>query len=121
MIQLLLHAIGDYIVQNDWMALNKKKKTLQGEFACQVHCITYALPFFLITDWLGVLLIYLSHYIIDRTNIIAWFIAFKNGVKDIKNFGFHHERPFAISIWLYIIVDNIFHIVCNYLIIKYLN
>jgi hypothetical protein len=43
--QLILHAVGDYLIQNDWMAQNKKKLTWLGELACQIHCITYSLPF----------------------------------------------------------------------------
>lgn len=120
MLQLIFHLIGDYIIQNDWMALNKKKRSLKGELACQIHCITYSLPFLFIGSWQAVLAIYISHYIIDRTNLVAWFIAYRNGVGDIVNFGFSHERPFAISIWLFIITDNIFHIICNYLALRFL-
>ena len=120
MIQIFLHLIGDYLIQNDWMALNKKSKTLKGELACQIHCILYALPFLFIGSWYSVLGIYISHYILDRTNIVAWYLAVKNGVFHVRNFGFSEERPFAISIWLLIIVDNIFHILFNYLFLTYL-
>ncbi len=115
MIQLILHAIGDYLIQNDWMALNKKKFTWKGELACQVHCITYSLPFLFIGSWQAVLLIYINHYLLDRTNTVAWFLAIRNGVFNVRNFGFSKERPFEITIWLYIITDNTFHIVFNYL------
>jgi hypothetical protein len=111
MLQLILHALGDYITQNDWVALNKKKLSLKGELACQIHCITY---------WQAVLAIYISHYIIDRTNVIGWFIAIRNGTFNVANFGFGQERPFVITFWLYIITDNIFHIICNFLALKYL-
>lgn len=120
MIQLILHAVGDYLIQNDWMALNKKKRSWKGELACQLHCITYSLPFLFIGSWQAVLAIYLSHYLFDRTNIVAWFLAFRNGVSNIDNFGFGEDRPFAITIWLLIITDNIFHIICNYLALLYL-
>lgn len=113
--QLLLHLIGDYILQNDWMAVNKKKLTLKGELACQIHCITYSLPFLFIGSWLSVLLIYLSHYLIDRFNFIPWFISVKNGVFHKKNFGFPEDRPIYLTMWLCFIIDNIFHICCNYL------
>lgn len=43
-----------------------------------------------------------------------------NGVDDIENFGFKHDRPFAITIWLSIITDNLCHLICNYLALKYL-
>ena len=39
---------------------------------------------------------------------------------DISNFGFGVERPFAITIWLYIICDNLLHIICNYIALLYL-
>jgi len=120
MLQLLLHGIGDYIIQNDWMALNKKKKSWKGELACQTHCILYALPFLFIGSWKAVFVIYLSHYILDRTNIVAWFLAIRNGVFNIKNFGFGEERPFAITIWLLIITDNLFHVIFNFLALTYL-
>lgn len=115
--QLLIHLVGDYVIQNDWMALNKKKRNWIGELACQIHCITYSLPFLFVGSWFSVLLIYASHYLLDRTNIASWLIALKNGMSDIKNFGFTHDRPFAISIWLNIFFDNTLHLVCNYLIL----
>jgi hypothetical protein len=118
--QLLLHLIGDYLVQNDWMALNKKKLSWKGELACQIHCITYSLPFLYIGSCSAVLTIYLSHYILDRTNIVGWFLALRNGVFHVRNFGFGGERPFVITVWLYIITDNVFHVLCNFLALKYL-
>ncbi len=123
--QLLLHGLGDYIIQTDWMAQNKKKKGLMGFIACQIHCITYSLPFFLIGSWQAVLAIYLSHFAIDRTKILDYALAWKNNVKmgkklDISNFGFKRERPFAISVWLYIITDNVLHLICNYFALKFL-
>ena len=47
-------------------------------------------------------------------------IGIVTGKYDIENFGFERSRPFAISIWLYIICDNLLHIICNYLALKYL-
>lgn len=125
MIQLILHAIGDYFLQTEWQALNKKKPGKIGLYACLKHCTTYSLPFLIIGSWLAVLVIFLTHFIIDRTNLVAYLIAIKNGTKkensfsidsiddyDIANFGFHKDTPFTLSIWLYII--------CNYLALKYL-
>lgn len=120
MTQLIFHGIGDYLIQNDWMALNKKKITWQGELACHLHCITYSLPFLFITTWQAVIAIYVTHYIIDRTNIVGWFLAVKNWTFNTENFGFAKERPIFLTLWLYIIVDNLFHVILNYLSIKYL-
>jgi hypothetical protein len=118
--QLLLHLFGDFILQNDWMALNKKKQGYSGTIACLVHTLTYAIPFLLIGSWLAVIVIGLTHYIIDRGHLVEKFIRFKNNETYKDNFGFMKERPFAISIWLYIIIDNIFHLIINYLAIMFL-
>lgn len=120
MIQLLLHGLGDYLIQSDWMALNKKKKNLTGEIACQIHCITYALPFFLIGNYIQVFLIYITHYIIDRFHIIEWFLAIRNGVYHTDNFGYSLERPVVLTLWLYIITDNLIHLIFNYIILTYI-
>lgn len=123
--QLLLHLLGDFIIQNDWMALNKKKKTPIGFLACFIHSVTYSLPFLLITSWDAVIIIGSTHFIIDHTKIIDYIICFKNGrfndikTGDIPNFGFHPDRPKFISVWIYIFVDNTFHLIINYLAILY--
>lgn len=133
--QLILHGIGDYFLQTDYQGLNKKNPGTKGFLICLKHCIAYSLPFLLIGSIEAVLVIFITHFIIDRTNLVAYLLAMKNNVKkevspeggwsfpymyDITNFGFGHNRPFAISIWLYIISDNILHIICNYLALKYM-
>lgn len=137
MLQLILHGLGDFIIQTGWMALNKKKPGFKGFLACLVHCVTYAAPFLLICSWQATAAIFASHFIIDRTNIVSYLIAMRDGVfkksvppdkmnyqfpymYDVSNFGFPNDRPLAISIWLNIIFDNFLHIVCNYFSILYL-
>ena len=129
MIQLILHGIGDYFIQNDWMALNKKNKGWLGFLACLIHCVTYSLPFLFIAPFGAVFAIFASHFIIDRTNLVSYALAIKNNVKrdanlgggyDISNFGFGLSRPPFIAIWLNIITDNILHIICNFIALKYL-
>jgi hypothetical protein len=140
MLQLIFHGIGDYYLQTDWQALNKKKRSWIGFYACFKHCVTYSLPFLFIGSYKAVLVIFITHFIIDRYNFIPYLIAMKNNVKkeevyltengvqmltgkkvyDVSNFGYGLERPFAISIWLYIICDNLLHIICNYIALKYL-
>lgn len=106
----LAHLVGDYIIQNDWMALNKKNSW----WPCFVHCATYALCFYpLVGLSVPLLLIFWTHYIIDRHKMVDWFLAARNNVWHIRNFGFNEERPVFITIWLYIITDNIFHILIN--------
>lgn len=118
-IQLILHLLGDFILQNDEVRLHKKDKNLTGLLYCIFHCITYGIVFLFITNWLGALLIAISHFLIDRWNIVGKFIKYKNGASNLKNFGYSEDRPMFMSVWLYIIQDNALHLMCNYLIIKY--
>jgi hypothetical protein len=115
--QLLLHLFGDFILQNDNVGVRKKEKSLTGLLYCLYHCLTYSLPFLLITNWKACLLIGIGHFIIDRWNIVGHFIKTKNFVDTLENFGYKKERPFSITIWLYIIQDNSIHLIWNYLII----
>ena len=109
-IGFLCHLTGDYLLQNDWMALNKKKTW----FPCFVHCILYTLPFYIfLGNGYYLWIIFLSHYFLDRYHLVDWFLAIRNGVFHIRNFGFSEERPALITVWLYIITDNIFHILFN--------
>lgn len=131
--QLLLHAIGDYWLQTDKQALGKKNKGWYGTKMCFFHCLTYSLPFLLIASWKAVLVIFITHYIIDRTKLVDYMIAIKNSTTrktggkcgleweyDISNWGFDITRPKFLTLWLYIACDNILHLICNYLAIKYL-
>lgn len=90
------HLIGDYLLQNDWMAGNKKNNS----WICLVHIITYMIPF-LLTDlnWIQLLLIVAQHYIQDRTHFVAWFCRVTNKFQmDFNKF------------WGHVIVDNVIHI-----------
>lgn len=134
--QFLCHCVGDYWLQNDWMACNKKLKW----FPAIVHGLLYTLPFLLITQsWKALLIIMVTHTIIDHTNIVL-------KLNQIKNWDFTHYRlflleqlggglvkktsthaadgyglrPLFIRVWLIILQDNILHLLINYLTLKYL-
>jgi len=100
------HLIGDYILQNDWMAQNKKKSS----WACLTHVLFYSLPFifFGIPLWI-VGLIALQHFLQDRTNFVIWFM-------NAKGSALFSEPPMAP--WSIIVTDNILHLlflgICNY-------
>lgn len=124
--QLILHGIGDYFIQTDKMALNKKKKGWYGFWQCFIHCLTYSLPFLLIGSWQAVSVIFITHFAIDRTKWLEYALAWKNGVRyengnlNIENLGFGKNRPIVLTLWLYIITDNLLHIIINYLALRYL-
>ena len=126
-IQLLTHLVGDYILQSDWMAVNKSKKTLP----CLVHVLIYTACFFISGLLFGhisltaLLVIGTTHFIIDRNPIlIKKLIWWKNRIlkpykihtpswNDCHMTGFDPARPDYIRVWLMIVVDNIFHLVIN--------
>lgn len=94
---LLCHLIGDFIIQNDYMAQNKKHSDLH----CFIHIVTYMLPFlFIHLAWWQLLAIAIQHYILDRTMIVGW-------IMDIKGSKLFREQ---LHPWSWIITDNILHI-----------
>lgn len=107
---VMFHFLGDYITQNDWMALNKKNHT----FHCLIHTMVYLLPFFLINglSLIAVLLIGVQHFIQDRTNLVVWFMNIKGSDKFVKP---------PCGPWSIIITDNVIHVWWIFLIVKYLN
>jgi hypothetical protein len=73
--QLVAHAVGDYILQSDWMATEKTKKSL----AAFVHVVTYTLPFLFLTQvWWALALIAGTHFVIDRWRLARYVCWLKN-------------------------------------------
>lgn len=105
---IFAHLIGDYLVQNDWMAVNKKGKSM---WPCLVHTLLYT-ACMLITSftWQQLLLVGIQHYIQDRTNFVVWFL----NAKGSPNFA---RKPFAP--WSILMCDNIFHILWMEIVSRY--
>lgn len=92
------HLIGDYLLQNDWMAFEKKKNSL----VCLVHVTTYLTPFlFCDFHWWQLLLIGAQHFAQDRTGFIVWLMKIKGSEKFATG---------PCSPWSIIVTDNIIHI-----------
>jgi hypothetical protein len=120
LLAIIGHLVGDYLLQNDWMALNKKKwknscpiNCLEHRildcfnFPCFVHCVLWTLAVCLFSGWHSIPVIaflFVTHYIQDRTQIIGWWMRLK--WKDQSKFA---EPPMAP--WSLIVVDNVWHIV----------
>ncbi len=117
--QLIIHLWGDYITQNNWMANNKTKFTLEGWLACLIHCVIYTLPFLLLTtSYIAIIVIFLTHFLIDKFRLAVYLVQLKNWI--FTDTGFPKEMPNYLSFWLLIIVDNILHITINYFTLMYL-
>lgn len=143
--QLLLHLLGDYILQSDWMANGKTYRSLP----CLIHATIYTLPFLLLRPSAAALLtIWITHFLIDRYRVAKYVCYFKNflcpvhvwlfvdrdeedGTTDwwprdryvwtnCNATGYPSDVPPFLAMWLMIITDNTMHLAINYLSLRYL-
>jgi hypothetical protein len=116
--QLVAHVVGDYVLQSDWMATHKAHQTLPAA----LHALAYTVPFVSLTRApLALLLICLSHFLIDRWRLaryVAW-VANRLGPppypawRDCHQTGHVPGRPEWMTHWLLVIVDNTLHVLIN--------
>lgn len=116
--QLVAHAVGDYLLQSDWMASEKTRRSI----AALVHVATYALPFLLLRPSAAAYAVIMaSHFVIDRWRLARYVCWAKNWVspdgydawKYCTASGYNAEKPAWMAVWLLIIADNTLHVVCN--------
>lgn len=129
MTQLILHLVGDYVTQSDWMAQNKTK----ADWPAACHALVYSLPFLFIVDSvLAMLVICSSHYLIDRYRLARYVVWAKNVFFDPDfwqnhnqhirekvfpkywtNTGYPADSPPWLAVWLLIAADNTLHLAIN--------
>lgn len=122
--QLILHLIGDYVTQTDWMARRKTHRL----WIAALHALIYSLPFFLLSpSWLAVLVIFSTHVVIDRYRVARFVIYAKNKITDpglswadASATGHHKDTPEWMAFWLLILVDNTMHLAINYSALRWL-
>lgn len=96
------HLVGDYLLQNDWMALNKKQRSLP----CAVHCTLWTASVCCFAGWTSLVVIaalFTLHFIQDRTTIVLFWMTRVNRQPKFT------QPPMAP--WSLIVVDNVWHIV----------
>lgn len=77
--QLLAHAVGDYVLQSDWMAVEKTKHRA----VALVHALAYSLPFLLLHPSLNAwVLIVLTHALIDHYRFARYVVYAKEWLFD---------------------------------------
>lgn len=148
--QLLVHAVGDYIFQSDWMAQNKTKQSL----AAGVHALVYSAGFLIFRpSLLAFATILVTHFFIDRFRLARYVVWGKNWLgplyeqviirtdrfgnsdfqtehwrrknptptfAECKATGYPPNSPVWLATWLLIIADNILHVAINGIALKYL-
>jgi hypothetical protein len=123
---VLGHFVGDFLLQNKWMALSKTKKGGVGYAALLVHCVIYALSIAIITwhfEPLFVALVFASHLPLDRWSLATkWLRIIKartmpdayRSVSDIREFDI------AFAVVIYIIADSTIHLLLLWAIVNVL-
>ncbi len=118
--QLVAAAIGDYILQSDWMAVTKTKRSI----AAATHALVYGLPFLFLTwDPRTLGFIIGTHFVIDRWRLARYVVWVKNFLAprsawpppfhECAATGYPPGRPAWLVVWLLIIADNVMHALCN--------
>lgn len=107
------HLLGDYILQNDWMARNKKNSSVH----CFIHCALYTLAMAAVITMTGsswpiwaYTVIFGTHFLQDRTEAVPKLMDWI-GQKRFKQ---------DLSPWSTIIVDNTIHLFVAFVLFVYL-
>lgn len=109
---LMGHFVGDYLIQNDWMALNKKRDA----GICLVHAALWTLSVLAFAGWLGPgcavvgAILVATHFWQDHTNVVAWWM---------DRIGQRQFRTGPCAPWSIIVVDNVWHVLTIYLLWRF--
>jgi hypothetical protein len=103
---LLAHMVGDFVIQNDWMASGKKRSSV----ICLVHALTYIVPFIILCEcnWWQLFLITSQHHLQDRDGFVLWFM---------KKSGKEIFATVPCAPWSVFAVDATFHLTWIYFIV----
>lgn len=128
------HLFGDYLLQNDWMAMNKKKKEPIGIMACFIHCFIYTVCVYIFLlpllpqNYLicGIIIwgIFLSHFILDKTYLIDRWFRLTHG-RSWKRLGIFYTEVEDIARVVFTaivqtVADNTIHLVLMYFLCYFL-
>lgn len=131
------HLFGDYIFQNSWMALNKKKHLVPLIVHCFLYTFIVSLFVRLGTDielgFLANSLIFLSHIVLDGTSLVEkWcdFYGIRSWDTHLPKIGkgiqFDAQANVANAITtsfgaiVYVVIDNTLHLFMMFFIVKYM-
>lgn len=116
---LVLHFVGDYVLQSDWMAAGKSKQWAPAI----THAAVYTAPFALVLpQWEPLALIGLSHLLIDRFRLarfVCWGSSFfgppnaRAAWGECRATGYGPAKPAWLATMLLFVVDNTMHLAIN--------
>lgn len=124
--QLILgHFIGDFLLQNKWMAMNKSA----SNWKCAVHCALYTLavtattyPTIFSFQWS--IFVFLTHFPVDRwswadkwldlingRSLRDFIISGKHGIPKEYDFENYHCLRGGFTSVVYTVADNTIHLI----------
>jgi hypothetical protein len=125
---LLGHLVGDYLLQNNWMALNKKRSLRIAAVHCAIWtvCVVAFAP-----ELLGVIPViaaFASHLLLDATDLVDRWLALIGGrsyhsvqvYTEQDNPELHKRFYVAYAALVQAVADNTLHLLFLYLIFRYL-
>lgn len=134
---LLGHLCGDYLLQNEYLALNKSKNTFGGWLAAVTHCMLYTLSVCLFMwnfDLIWMVAVFFSHFFIDKFSLAEKYMHYLKGkgmrdyiIKINNNTYNSHTDDNNIgqdmltggfTAIVYTLTDNTMHLVLMYLAYK---
>lgn len=125
------HFLGDYMLQNDWMAEQKKKHLGLGWWCCSVHCFIYTMTICLCTanfDFLWIAWVFATHFIVDKSGFIEWYskLIGSRSIGDFmskdenKEYSPHTGLRAGVTVFVFIVRDNTVHVAMMYYFWKWL-
>lgn len=103
------HLVGDYLLQNDWLAAGKKR----SHAICALHAGIWTTSTALLGGLLSPLLVswlFVTHFAIDRWGFVRWWMAFVRQPVFL-------QPPMAP--WSIIVVDNVWHLVTIFIAVRW--
>ena len=122
---LLGHLIGDYLLQPKNMAVGKSVSSWKGTGKCTLHALIYtaAVCLMLWTSSPAVwTLVLVPHWAIDRWSLATgWLRLIKGRTLETaySSRDMFREFDIAFTALVYAVVDNTFHLLCLWLVIKF--
>ena len=114
MTQLLCHLIPEFLLQNDWMRLNKENSWLPA----LAHTLIYqAFFWFLTVNWAVILAIALFHFLSGRLNVARLFcehVGIGNPPPHEPYYGWWTPPPEYVQFWWTLIVGQVLQLTFNF-------
>lgn len=117
---MLGHFVGDYLFQNQWMALTKSKPGRYGDLACTVHVLLYTVAigiFSGVWSFWFLAAVFIPHWVIDRWSLANVLLKWKNGYQMMDTWR-QAGSILEMQVWsvafaapVYIANDNTMHFV----------